>query len=371
MILSLRKAARLLLLLPLLLPVGCRRQVVENRPTIPLVREILADKSDPRAQMLRGKAAVPAADITLIGGEFACDRLAERFATRDLQDNVDARMIPDGLPDFAGETFSCLEDTTPYLDYVLGGREEELRRQTVLRVLSALDTVVHISPYDLEGLSSKSSSKVIILADPFLNEFGGFDADTLLRAAGCSVSLVLPVEQMLDRAFSQSGGLRDLSVGILCDPQFDSTGIYERIFARKAAEYGAHAASCTVYGVEQRDSVLHNFLRYYIAGGGDRPLDVILVDDLSVDMESLKFELAETVSVMNESSMTYGRLISRNFFFVEAFEEMAGNCYQFLRERNLFTHNIAMPQVSVFYPVRKPDSTDDSIILIPSSYVQN
>ena len=51
---SLRRAARPLLLLLLLSPAACIRQTVETRPTIPLVREILAGKNDPRAQMLRG-----------------------------------------------------------------------------------------------------------------------------------------------------------------------------------------------------------------------------------------------------------------------------------------------------------------------------
>jgi len=370
MIIPVRKASRLLLLLVLLLPVACRRQVVERRPTIPLVREILSEKSGPRAQLLRGRTPEPAADITLIGSEFACDWLAERLASRDLQDNVDARMQPDGLPDFAGETFACLEDATPYADYLQAGQDGELRRQTVLRVLAALDTTVHISPYDLEGLASKSRSKIIVLADPFLSEYGAFDADTLLRSTACTVPLVLPIEQMIDRAFEQ-GKRWDLSVGIVCDPQFDSTGIYERIFARKAAERGAKGASCVVFSAARRDSVLHDFLRNYTATGHTKPLDVILVDDLTLSLDSMKFELAEIVSVMNESSMTYGRLIARNFFFLDSFEEIAGSCYRFLREHNLFTHNISMPQVSVFRPVRKPESEDDSIILIPASYVQN
>ena len=175
---------------------------------------------------------------------------------------------------------------------------------------------------------------------------------------------------MIDRAFDQ-GGRGDLSVGILCDPQFDSTGIYERIFARKASARGLRGASCVVSAVERRDSVLHTFLRDYLAAGHTKPLDAILVDDLSVHLDPLKTELAEIVSVMNESSITLGRLIPRNFFFLGAFEEVSGFCYQYLRDNNLFTHNIAKPQVSVYRPVPKPEAEDDSIILIPGSYVQN
>ncbi len=124
-------------------------------------------------------------------------------------------------------------------------------------------------------------------------------------------------------------------------------------------------------GVAERDSVLHHFLSDYLEAGNTKPLDAILIDDLAVRPDSLKNELAEIVSVMNESSMTFGRLISRNFVFLDTFDSVADYCYALLRENNLFTHNIAKPQVSIYRPVRKPESGDRSIILIPGSYVQN
>ena len=366
---SVRRAARSLPILMLLLPVACHRQTVETRPTIPLVREILADRNDPRAQMLRGCAPKPVQDIAIIGSEFACERLAEQFSFRDLQDNVDAQRVYDGLPDFAGETFVCIEDDTPYPALLEQG-EEVLRTQTLRRVLAALDTVVHISPYDQEGLATKLPAKAIILADPFLDEYGGFDVDTLFRSTGCTVPVFSPIELMLDRAFDE-GGRADLSVGILCDPQYDSTGVYERIFARKAAQRGLKGASCVVAGIADRDSVLNAFLHRYLDAGHTKPLDVIVIDDLSLRPDSLKNELADIVSVMNESSMTYGRLFPRNFFFLDAFDEVAVACYGFLRENNLFTHNIAKPQVTIYRPTARPGTDDGSIILIPGSYVQN
>lgn len=365
-----RRAAWPLLLISLLLSASCVRQKVETRPTIPLVREILAEKTGPRAELLRGSEPRPASDIAIIGSEYACDRLAERFSFRDVQDNVDASYQVDGLPDFAGETFACIEDAAPYAEVLAADGADELRRRTVQRVLAALDTAVHISPYDLEGLSSKRASKFIVLADPILAEYGGFDVDTLLSSTGCRVPVIRPVELMIDRAFA-NGSRGDLSVAILCDPQYGETGIYEQIFARKAAAQGRKGATCVVSSVARRDSVLHTFLKDYLAAGNTKPLDAILVDDLSVEMDSLKNELAEIISVMNESSMTLGRVIPRGFFFLNAFEEVSECCYSFLREHNLFTHNIAKPQVMVFRPVRKPESEDDAIILIPGSYVQN
>ena len=365
-----RRVLQPLLLLTLLVPAACKRQVVEVRPTIPLVREILSDRSDPRARLLREATARPGSDIAIIGTEYACDRLAEQFYFRDLQDNVDARPVSDGLPDFAGETFDCIEDSDDYATVLQASGEEELRRQTVLRVLAALDTTVHISPYDLEGLSSKARSKSVILADPFLAEYGGFDVDTLLRSVGCNVPVVSPIELMIDEAFDK-GKRGDLSVAILCAPQYVSSGIYERIFARKASARGLKGASCVISGVEHRDSLLQHFLYKYVEEGNTRPLDAVLIDDLSVNPDSLKIELAGIVSVMNESSMTYGRLIPRDFFFLDAFDEVADHCHAYLRANNLFTHNIAKPKVSIYRAAKRPDAEDGSIILIPGSYVQN
>ena len=153
-----RRAVRPLLLVLLLLPAACGRQKAEPRPTIPLVREILAEKTGPRAELLRGREPLPTSDITIIGTEFVCDRLAEQFSFRDKQDNVNASYQSDGLPDFAGETFACIEDAGSYESVLKGRGADELRRWTVQRVLAALDTAVHISPYDMQGLSSKRRS---------------------------------------------------------------------------------------------------------------------------------------------------------------------------------------------------------------------
>lgn len=368
---SVRCAARPLLFLLLLFPAAaCRRQAAEFRPTIPLVREILSTRSDARAQLLRDRQSEPASDIAIIGPELNCEQLAELFLSRDEQDNVDARQVRDGLPDFAGETFACIEDAEPCDAALAAVGTEAFRTRTVLRVLSALDTVVHISPYDLDGLAAKASSKALVLADPYLAEYGGFDVDTLFRSTGCRIPVFSPIELMIDRALAR-GGRPDLSVGILCDPRYAATGIYERIFERLAAGRNMPETGVFVFGTAARDSVLRSMMKQYVASGRSKPLDAILIDDLSVRPDSLKSELAEIVSVMNESSMTYGRLVSRNFFFLNAFDEVSAACYNFLRQNNLFTHNIAKPQVTVYRPVARPGSEDGSVILIPGSYVQN
>ena len=97
----------------------------------------------------------------------------------------------------------------------------------------------------------------------------------------------------------------------------------------------------------------------------------MLVDDISLDIRTLKFELADLLSILNESSMTYGRMIADNFLLLDSFNTVADFLYSYLRSNNLFTHNISKPQVVTYLPIPKPETEDGSIILIPSSYVQN
>ena len=349
---------------------SCRRAAEERRPTIPYVREILASRNGPEMGVLR-RAAAPAVadDITVIGPSGVCDRFSDLFSRYDRRDNVDGRYVRDALPDFAGETLVCIADDS--LAAVPQGDEEAVafRERTVREVLCALDTALHISPYDMEGLGSKKSSKLIILAGVNSAQYGGFDADTLFRSSGCGISLLSPLDLALDRVMSSPRRL--LNVGILYDDSVSSGEVCSARFALKAAESGHGGSLCYTMPTGDRDSLMHRLVRSYLASGHGGALDAVIVDDLSADIDALKNELAGMVSIMNESSMTYGRLISREFVMVNPFDETAAAVYDKLRKYNLFTHNIAKPLVVTCRPVPKPEAGDASIILIPGSYVQN
>ncbi len=366
---SYRQIPTLLLAAALLLP-SCRRAAEEYRPTIPYVREILSSRNGPEMDVLK-RAAAPSVgdDITVIGTPEVCDRFSDLFSRYDRRDNVDGRYHGDGLPDFAGETLVCIADEG--LASVPGDAPGigAFREKTVREVLCALDTVLHISPYDMEGLGSKKSSKLIILSGANAVQYGGFDADTLFRSSGCGISLLSMPDLALERVMSSPRRL--LNVGILYDASASSGEVYSARFALKAAESGHGGSLCYTMPTGDRDSLMYRLVRSYLESGHGGALDALIVDDLSVDIDKLKNELAGMVSIMNESSMTYGRLISRDFVMVNSFDETAAAVYDTLRKYNLFTHNIAKPQVVTCRPVPKPEAGDASIILIPGSYVQN
>lgn len=104
-------------------------------------------------------------------------------------DNIDARKISDGLPDFAGETIVSVLDfaDTPY-DSLAGtakGRDE-LRELAVRRSLDALRT--------------PARCKILIICSPALSEYGGSDVSDLFERIGCDV----PVIYSSDTTFSFS-----------------------------------------------------------------------------------------------------------------------------------------------------------------------
>ncbi len=349
---------------------SCRQAVQERRPTIPYVRGILASKNCPEMGVLK-RCAAPSVtdDISLIGPSAVCERFSERFCVYDRRDNVDGSYSADGLPDFAGESLVCIADDSLATIPSDSLSAAMLRERTVREVLCALDTVLHISPYDIDGLSSKRSSKMIILAGANVSLCGFFDADTLLRSSGCGIALLSPQDLALKKVFASPRRL--LNVAVLYDGSVSSGEVYAANFAVKAAESGHSGSLCYTMPTDGRDSLMHRLFRSYIDSGHGGALDAVIVDDLSADVDALKNELAGMLSIMHESSITYGRLISKDFVVVDSFDETAGTVYALLRQGNLFTHNIAKPQVVTCRPVPKPEAEDASIILIPGSYVQN
>lgn len=352
---------------------SCSSTDVQDRAAIPYVRDILSDRFCDEFRMLsEHRSADPSADICIVGDEAECLALADYLAARDKRDNINGAVEADGLLDFSGETFSCIIDTlgSSYGE-LLGSRKEYLVRERAVRIaMNAVDTVLHLSPYDLDGMGFKNSSKVLVLANPIIDKYGKFDIDTLFRGTGCACSVISPIGVMMDEAFSEQ---RPLSIGILAAPQYSDTDVFMDCFERsKASHPGTDGSECVVIPtVVDSISVMKPFLDAYIASGNEKPLDVIMVDDLSLDVSELKSELAMLISIMNEESMVYGKLISNNFRFLNSASSVSKWIYDYLREANLFTHNISKPLINTYIPVNAQDESQ-SLLLIPGThYVQN
>ena len=357
----------------MLVGVSCERQVSAPRPTIAFVEEILNDGENPYNCMLSGIKADKSGNICILGRSANAHLLAEIFAASDTRDNVDAFEHQDGLADFAGETISCILDTIdlPYYEFIESGREEMLRESTVKHILAAVDTVAHISPFDEKGMGHKDRSKIIIIADPFLAEYGGFDADTLLSSFECGIPVVNPIDIMLDEVMDS--GRNSIMAGILCGKEYSSYGIHSGKFKAKAREYRINDADCVVFPIEGDESshMIKMFLDKYIGAGFTKPLDAIIIDDYGIDENGIKISLANLISVLNEESMIYRKLIADDFKIVTSSSSAINYCYNYLRKNNSFTHEISQPAVSFFYSTSGYGEKEGKTVLISDSYVQN
>lgn len=352
---------------------ACRMQEPASRKTVPIVRELLSDRFSSTYQLLASyEKPDPMGDIYLFGPEEACSKIVDAMLSQDVKDNIDGSGLQDGLADYAGETFSCIADSMSFhFPQLIAERKEYLVRERAVRMaLAAIDTTCHLSPYDLDGMGKKLPGKMIILADPILSQYGKFDIDTLFRSTGCMIPVLSPLDAMFDELF-EIAGTRAVKAGLICEPRFAGSSVFQSRFSKSMQSHGNSGSECVVIPSRRDDGIMKSFLDDFMAEYPSQQLDFIVVDDITLDVDELKAELASLISVMNEESMIYSRCIAPEIVVLDSASSVSEKCYQTLREGNLFTHNIAKPQIAVYTPAINPNAEDDSIILIPGIYVQD
>ena len=361
----------LCLILALALFSACQRNTVETRPTIQYVRDILSDKATTEYQILSANAApATTGDIVVIGSSSQCAALSTQLSFCDMFDNFDGTAGSDGLADFAGEYIYSIIDEAggAYSSYLSEGRIEQLRENTVRSVICAVDSTYSLTAYDIEGKGRKSPAKVIVLSDVHQFVYGKFDVDSLFLSTGCGINVVTPVEAMVRHAVpAVSDG--KLNIGVIASPEVTDSTIYnaalsEILGGREVSCYASHVAA-----TDSTDAVL-SFLDSYIASGASEPLDAILVDDYDLAPSFVREGIRRASSLMSSESLVYGKYLSENVRFACPAEAVSAACYRILRDQNLFTHMIALPQSITYKTIRHPE--DEGMLLTPISfYVQD
>ena len=181
-----KRAYPIILLTVIAVLSSCARRVESSYDSIRLVDELVND-SLPALQKLAKEACKPSGSIFLVGDPIHCLALSEKMMNIDEFDNVDARMVQDGLPDFSGETIVSLLDfaNSPY-DSLSRSEEGKLR----LREIAVRNA--------LAVLDSTSNCKVLIICSPQLAEQGGDDVSDFFEKIGCE----MPVIYSTDSTFS-------------------------------------------------------------------------------------------------------------------------------------------------------------------------
>ena len=328
-------------LVAVLLVAGCRETVGSGRPTVPFVEKILGGHGREWALVSGFNPAEPKGSIALVGPSDRNAELAGRFLTGDYFDNIDGRLAPDGLPDFAGERVDVISDMAnlPYGAF-LGGREDSLRTVTVRNFLFALDTTLSIGAFDNERLERKENAKIVVFTSPLSAAYGAFDVDTLVRSAGKAVPVIFPARMLLGRQLDRN--IPHLQVAVVTDSLTARSGVYPAVFDELAAQRGQLGCGCVAFPC---DSVSYagDILDGYRAAGGNMPVSAVIVDDPSVDLDAVRDSFGWIMRVQSEANLGYRKLIADNFVIIDASRAVTDECYRLLRRTNNFTHDIAYP----------------------------
>ena len=335
---------------------------VTAEPPVPYVSDIINDSYSSEHKLVSGYDPQDRSKaIFVFGSRSRTQAVAGALMESDAYDNVDGSSNPDGLKDFAGETVCTVANFSNFGEMVNDGRLEDLRELTTRNVLAAMDTLCFVSPYDRSGMGKKPLAKLIILGSACMTQSGQYDIDSLFNALNCHLPVITPMQLIVDEAVSTNKGKDILSVGVLAgNAPVDLYGPYIRT---KAARMGIDSVLCVGFKVPEGEDPLLSFLDRYSELGIQRPLDVILVDDLGVDLSAFKESLERITSVMNAESLTYGNLISPGFKIIDSRSRICKATYSILRKENLFTHLISQPRQLDYMLITKSGSEKAMMLL--------
>lgn len=344
-----------------LLCAGCVINQSAPRPTIPLVESIISNPQSREYKLLSAyDGSSTKGDIVILDEPERCFCLSERFLKCDDRDNMDAAPVNDFLPDFSGERIISILDFkySPYGRYIKASNDGALREIAVKSVISAVDTICLLGPYDHDFKSVKPTAKLIVVSSPHLAAFGSFDVDTLLHETGAHVPVINAPEAMISRVLDRHGA--GACFAFIAPESAIKCGAYEKAFSELALERSdriSRLVSLLPSELKRRsdstdvapsEDVLRRWLDAFAESGVKMPLSALVVDDFSVSIDSLKASLEALRVVSSDENDFYRKLLSRDFEIVDGARVITDTCYTFLRKRNLFTHNIAYPVAGAY-----------------------
>ena len=325
----------------LLALVSCHERQAVVRDTIPYVKQLAVDTAGTFSLVKTYRSAGTKGSIAVVGEPEAAARLASFLLSADEVDNIDGKPIPDRLPDFAGETFDILLDlyNAPYVR-MAASSPDSLREVTVRNAVIAVDTVAYSNALDPNSRLAKRRAKVFVLSNSLLSEYGKFDVDTLFKMGGREAIILTPVEAMLQEA--AQAGCKSVAVWAPAEAR----SAYEN--AAKVVAPGMDVTVVSTTGNGLLRPAFRDMLRIYRSLKPGTNLDAVLLDSFTADLEDLNAEKEHIHRQITEEDMAFDRILMPHFHFIEPNASLTGALYRLLRERNLFTHDIAYPTVRYY-----------------------
>jgi len=319
------------------------------------VKAIAADTAGVFRQIVDAGRIGARGNIAIIGEPGDGILLARRFQNMDESDNIDGRPVRDSLPDFAGEVFHVLLDeyNAPY-SHFLSFEADTLSRSGLdsLRELAVRNAVY----------AWQDGAKILVFTSPLQAEYGLFDVDTLRKMAGASTVILSPLVSMYTEALD-AGATR---LAVWTSREKRHSGVYAKVFSRMAPA-GASVEVITPDAALDVRTELRSLLRQYLSRA--EALDAILIDDYSVNLLPLSYELTLIRHCATEEDRAFNGLLSPGFHFITPGPSVTQAVGRVLREEKLFTHRIAHPEVRYYQSVESEEG-GMTVMEVGARYVQ-
>ena len=321
--------------------VSCNEHPTVLRDTIPYVKQLAVDTTGSFRLIHAYRTAGTKGSIAVIGEPDAAARLASVLKEADLVDNINGRPVPDRLPDFAGEAFDIILDeyNDPYLR-MAGSSPDSLREVAVHNAVIAVDSVAYSNALDPRSRLSKTRAKVFVLANSLLAEYGQFDIDTLFKMAGREAIILTSVEATLQEC--ARSGYKSVAVWAPAEAR----SAYENAARTLTPQMDVTVVSTTGNGILR--PAFRDMLRIYRSLKPGSNLDAVILDSFTVNLDDLEDEKEHIHRQITEEDMAFDRILMPHFRFIDPSEALTGALYRLLREKNLFTHDIAYPTVHYY-----------------------
>lgn len=299
--------------------ISCRKTVSSGPDTIPYVKSILNNRAGKDFKILSSSAATGSrGTIAIVDNPERSSALRDIFAGCDFFENIDGKLDPDLLPDFAGETIVALIDSS-FDARVQSADSEGIRELAVKSFISALDTVVR--------------AKAVVLSSPMMATDAVFDIDSLKHFFGLNVPVIYPIRTASEYVKSKYGPDASIMVINGSDSNWES-GQYDSFFSYPYV----------VHTMDGPDSLsFRNILMEYAAGDKAKALNAVVIDDYMTDAGIFLSEIDEIINVESPENLALRQLLSVGFEVVDCREMATKACYKEFRNQNMFTHNVAYP----------------------------
>jgi len=328
---------------------GCTSNRSVNAPAVQFVQDILSDPGSRQYQSLAFfDQSSTKGDIVIVDDPRRAVSFSDAFIGCDFCDNISGAEGGDMLPDFAGERISAILDVAngDYASKYLEPEDTALRTISVKAFLSSMDTTCCIAPYDNDYSSSRNPAKCIVLSSPYMDVCGKYDIDMMLDIIRKDIPVIYPVRAAFEKAFEKTDGFFNLAV--IPDEYVNSLQVYSDIFKDVAKQYDDHLSACIALRSDDSTDLFANTVALYASAGMGGRLNVLVIDNPSVDIEALRQSYETIMTVQSERNLELRKNLSSELLLLSTLDCAARRCYGIFREKNIFTHKIAYPKASAY-----------------------